>query len=227
MAVQVRGGSSLGSNINEVGVDGLVRGVNYGPDVGALGNRFRAATTSGAYAAIAAWNGTNGLLWALRNGTATATKLVLIERIKAVCLATVLPSVAQEFGISAFRTTAHTVQPAVGGAAVTLTTPQLKQRVSKVVPEAGIYFANSTTQLTVGTHTADTLPLEEATDFALAAGAAVPKNRVVLDLDMRDSPLVLAQNEGLLIVNTILQANSLATVLRVSAQWREVPDYGQ
>jgi hypothetical protein len=227
MSIQHRGGSALGSNIAEVGVDGLSRVVTYGPDIGSLGGRFRVFTKSGALAAIAANNGTNGLLWALRNGSATSTKLVLIERIRAVAQVSVLPSAAQEFGINIFRTTAHTVNPAAGGAAVAVTTPQTKLRVSSVVPEAAIYFANSTTQLTAGTHTLDTLAMDEETGHALVAGADIPKNRVVLDLDLRTSPLVLAVNEGLVIGNAVLEANSLAYSLAVACQWREVPSYGQ
>lgn len=226
MSVQLRGSSDLGSNTSEIGPDDLLRVAPYGPDVGSLGNRHIHTHQTGALTAIAAVTSSAGHLWAFRNGTVESGRLCLIERVRATLTGTVGASTAQEVGICLYRTTAHTVQP-TGGTAATLTTPQTKLRVSKAVPQATIYGEDTTGALTAGTYTMDTVPLAVETEWCLAAGAAVPIPKVVLDFDVRHSPLVLAADEGMLLANQILMANSFAAKLAVTVIWREVSSYGQ
>ena len=226
MSNQQRGTSTLGSTIAEVNTDGSRRVAAYGPDIGASGGRFRSYSRTTASTAIAAIDGTNGILWACRFTTATTGKLALVERLIITATSTVGPTVAQETGVQAFRATTFTAIP-TAGTALTLTTPNAKLRSSLAVPEMLITVENTTSELTAGTHTLDTLPLGAETAWHLAAGATVQMPTVKLDLDFRDSPLVLANNEGILAGPAVTQANSLAQVHRFTLVWREVLNYPQ
>lgn len=225
MSVQIRGSSSA-ANVAAIGADGNLQAVSLGPDIGSLGGRYRHLHQTGAITAIAAVTGSAGHLWTFRNASVESGRLCLIEKISARYVITVGATVAQETGLSLWRTTAHTVDP-TSGTAATLTTPQTKLRVSHPVPQATIYGENTTGSLTAGTYTMDTVPLACETVWQLASGATVPIPQVVMDVDFTDSPLVLAADEGLIVANHILQANSLAAKLRVMVQWREVSSYGQ
>lgn len=225
MSVQVRGQDSASANGTVAQVDSVnssLRVTQYGPG----GNRFLHSCKTGATTAIAALNGTNGIHWACRFTTATTGKLALVERIVAQYTTTVMPSTAQQTGVTLFRATAFTAMP-TAGTAQTLTTPNAKLRVSADVPEMLISCEDTTSEMTAGTHTLDSQPLAEETLWALVAGATVQFVHPRLDLDLTSSPLVLANNEGLLIGPSVTQANSLAQVLRVRIQWREVTSYGQ
>lgn len=228
MSQQQRGQdtASAAGYIQQIGSDGVARvSSGYGPDVGS-NNRFISYSKTTASTAIAVIDGTNGILWACRFAPATSTKLALVERLIIQATSTVGPSVAQETGVQVFRATAFTAIP-TSGTALTMTTPQTKLRVSKAVPEMLITVENTTSELTAGTHTLDSLPLHAVTEWHLAAGATVQMPKVVLDLDLRHSPLVIAANEGLLAGPAITQANSLAQVHRFTMIWREVDSFGQ
>lgn len=187
-------------------------------------NRFRITTVSGALTAITAYTTSAGHLLTFRNpAVAAGTKqpLVFIDRVQLQFQVTVQPSAQQDIGFSVRRTTAHTVNAAVGGGAVTTTTPQGKLDVLGGVPAATIYYANSTTVLTAGTYTPDTLPLGESHAYTLVAGAANPKEAATLDIDLRGNALILGADEGLVVANVVLMANSLAGILTTTIEWRE------
>ncbi len=197
-----------------------------GPDIGSAGGRYRCVTYSASLAATAAFTSSAGHLWAFRN--AHASQLSLIEKLKVSMVALVLPaSTHQEFGVIVHQTTAHTVQP-TGGAAVALTTPQLKMRTSQAVPTSTIYYEDSTGgALTAGTYTMKTQPLALESGWANVAGAAVPKPSVVLERNFENAPIVLAPDEGLLVSNFIALADSLSCRLIVEVEWREVAAFAQ
>lgn len=230
MSNQVRGRDASGSAgpIADVGYGGEQSVTLMGPALGATGGRYRHVATTGATTAIAALSnaGTNGIHWACRFAPASSTKLCLVEKIFAQYTSTVGPSTAQQTGVVLFRASAFTAIP-TSGTAATLTTPQTKLRTSEAVPELLISAEDTTSEMTAGTHTLDTVPLAALTRWHLAAGATVQMPNVDLDLDFTASPLVLAANEGLLLGPAVTQANSLAQVCRVMIQWREVLAYGQ
>lgn len=225
MSEQIRGqdGTSAGTTLN-VTSQGAGYVTSLGPDFGSVGGRYWCQTISGALTAIAAKTASAGHLLSFQNATATSTKLCLVHRIKVLFTPTVAATVAQQVGMGIYRTRPHTVQP-TGGAAVTLTTPQLKERTSTAVPEAAIYYANSTGALTAGTYTLDTQSIWDERDWNLASGAAVPFPKINFELDFKDRPMVIAQNEGFLVTNSVLMANSLAGNLVVGIEWSEVPSF--
>lgn len=218
--------SSAQGPIADVSSSGELHVVEYSPDIGSTGGRFWAQTMSGALTAIAAKTSSAGHLWSFQNATATSTKLCLIHRVKLAFFPTVAATGAQQVGFALWKTTAHTVQP-TSGAAVSAATPQLKQRTSLPAPEAAIYYANGTAALTAGTYTIDTQAVWDERDWNLASGAAVPFPVVKFELNFERRPIVRAQNEGLLITNSVLMANSLAGNLAVAVEWSEVPSYPQ
>ncbi len=209
--------SGLGAQISPSGALHISRR----EPLGTLGGRYRAVTESGILTAITAVTSSAGHLLAFRNPSGSG-KIVKIERLQLEFAPTVLPSTAQECGFKFMATTAHSVQPAAGGAAVTLTTPQLKKKTSYPVPTSQIYYANSTTVLTTGTYTQKTQPLGGTAMFLIIEGAAVVKPVITLDVDLRDDPQELAEDEGILLVNSILMANNLAGRLTTTIDWAEV-----
>lgn len=227
MSVQVRGytaidGTRLIADVDRGNALRVVRG--YGPGLGATGGRYRAVTISGALTAIAAVTASAGHLLGFRNPGTNA--LALVEKIKLKWTPTVLPSTAQEVGFAVYKCTACTASP-TGGATVSNVTPQLKLRTSHSVPTCVIHYANGTAALTAGTQTLNTQPLGEVHDFHIIAGAAVVKNNVELALDFSTNPLVLALNEGFIVANAVLMANSLAGTLVCDIEWRECDTFGQ
>ncbi len=222
-----RDSSSAAGYIQNVGYGGEASITPYGPDIGSSGGRFRSFSKTGASTAIAALDGTNGILWACRFAPVVSTKLALVERVIIEATTTVGASTAQQTGVSLFRATVFSAIP-TSGTALTLTSPQAKMRVSLADPEMLISVENTTSEMTAGTHTLDTLPLAERTEWQLAAAATVQNAKIVLDVNFGvDSPLVLAANEGLLAGPAVTQANSLAQVHRFTIIWREVASYGQ
>ena len=225
MAISIKD-PTYASRKAKVGPGGALLVHRVGADVDSDGGRYIHTHQTGALTAIAAVTSSAGHLWAFRNATSDTSRLCLIERVFATLTGTVGASTAQEVGLALYRTTSHTVQP-TGGTAATLTTPQTKLRTSHAVPQATIYGEDTTGALTAGTYTMDTVPLMVSTEWCLAASAAVPIPKVRLDLDLSLSPLVLAKDEGLLLANQILMANSFAAKLAVTVIWREVPGYQQ
>lgn len=188
----------------------------------AIIGRYRVVTRSGALTAIAAVTTTAGHLLSLRNPATSANPIrICIERVTCKLQLTVLPSVAQEFGISVFRTTSHTVNDSAAGAAVSLTTPQGKLKSASDAATAAIYFANGTAEVTGSTLTLDTLPMADERAWALVAGATIPINAATLDLDLRENPLDLGADEGIVVGNSVLMANSLAGRLVTAIEWSE------
>jgi len=232
MSQQIRGQDSASAQgtIAKVGADGNQNVTLYAPDFGSGGGRNIITTVSGVLTAIAAKTSSAGHLWALQNATATSTKLTLIHRVRARFCVTVAPasSHSQEIGFILSKTTAHTVQP-TGGAAVSMLSPEAKKRTSNAAPETAIYYANSTGALTAGTYTINTAPIadERAFIYEAASTPTVALGECVLDRDFGNSPLVLAQNEGLLIANAVLMANSIAGRLNIMVEWSEVSAYNQ
>ena len=229
MSQQIRGqdSASVAGTTAQVSSSGAVNTVTQGPDIGSVGSRNMVTTRSGVLATIAAVTASAGHLWALKNATATATKLILVHRLTVRFRPTVAATVAQQLGLCVFRATAFTTQHNTGGALVSFTTPQAKMRTSLPLTEATVYASDSTTAISGGTLTIDTLPLFEQRDWNLASGATVPFPLIDFTLDFKERPLVLAQNEGLVVANTVLFANSLAGPLNVTCEWSDVASYGQ
>lgn len=150
---------------------------------------------SGALTGVAA----NGPVFSLRNSSA---KMLLVRRIGIGFIATTGFTVAQklDFGLSFAR--GFTVSDS-GGTAIAFTGSNGKHRTSLGTATSLDARIATTAALTAGTRTLDVNALSMIGGYAAAtAGVAIPPALSNLfSHDTGDYPLVLAQNEGLVITN--------------------------
>ncbi len=162
---------------------------------------YRQSFVSGAVTTIAAGTASAGHIFALRN--ATASRFVRIRTFEAEFLLTTAFGAAQEVGFDAFiarsYSAAHT-----GGTALTLTgtTGKKDSRYDNAFSILTGRIA-STAALTAGTHTLDTNPFAQGSIYASAIGAQM-QGRFYDFSYMEPGGLVIAQNEGIVVRNTVL-----------------------
>lgn len=137
---------------------------------------------------------------------------VLVRRAGVGFVTTTAFTAAQmvSFGLSAAR--AFTVSDS-GGTAIALTGNNAKHRTSLVTPTSLDCRIATTGALTAGTRTVDANALGIQAGWSGAAGATIaPALNNLLSHDTGDYPVVLAQNEGLLVVNqTAMGAGGVGT----------------
>jgi hypothetical protein len=192
---------------------------------------FRIAAVSGLLTGVAAGTSTAGHLFAMRwapaAGGATSRQIAVISRLRARMVTIAGFTAAQEVGIdlSVLRTytAAHT-----GGTAQDLTGNNQKKRSvmqSSIVADMRI---GTTGALTAGTHTFDAQPIAQSVYAELAAAATVAKGAVELFMSTEDldrHPLILANNEGICIRNTIAMGAGGTARLVVELEWLELERY--
>jgi hypothetical protein len=220
MAIQIQGNGGV---IAEV--DGTtfraVRTVPKPVEYGAFGH-YRVAATVGLLATQAA----NGTLFSFRWGDASrfavVTKLRLSVLQTAAATATIMPS------FQAFIARSFTVSDSAG-TAVTLTGNNMKKRTSMGTSlVTDIRFSAATAGLTAGTRTLDASPvLLMPTQQAITTPNAT-LYQVELDVGVGDGnhPIVLAQNEGLIVQGPTVIFGAAGTAnLVVDMSWAEVAAY--
>lgn len=171
-----------------------------------------------------AGSATNGHIWALRFVAAAADKrrFAVIQRLRARLFTITGYTAAQEVQMALFRLTGYTAAH-TGGSAVT---PSKKRTSAPTSLMTGRMA--STGQLTAGTQTLDTDPIRSASYAELAAAATVPKGMVEIFMsteDLAEHPIVLANNEGLLLRSEIAQGAGGTGRLSVEVDWLEVERY--
>lgn len=219
MSIQIQGNSGI---IAEV--DGTTfraqRVVNKPIEYGALGH-YRLATTVSLLASQAA----NGTLFSFRWGDATRLCIPLYIRLECIqttaATATLMPSfevlVARGFSISDST-----------GAAITLTGNNMKKRSSMGTSlVTDIRKSTAAAGLTAGTRTLDS---EAIVQMSTQQTATTPNQQVYSkEIDFTNSgdhPLVLAQNEGLIIRGPSIAFGAAGTAnLLVDIAWAEVATY--
>lgn len=182
---------------------------------------MRIAEKTGACTGIAA----DGSIFQFRN--AHASLHCLIRRIEVAHLVTTGYTAAQEVGYYVKRGTAWSVAP-TGGTALTLTSPfgKLDTGTAGTILTAGDVRIATTAALTDGTVTLDTHLLGSDATWALAAtaGAAIGWNPITFDdsaMDNRYKGLLLKNNEGFVIKNTIAQGAAGVGRWYVNVVWDE------
>lgn len=193
-----------------------------------LHGEFRLAVPSGALTAVAAGTTTTGHVFSLRNPDATK-KLQLRYLAVDFCLTTAFTA-AQNMGFDAIVARSYTVAH-TGGTAIDLgsTLPnsgKLRTNQATSAITAGLARIGGAGALTAGTHTLDANPFAQAQKFMSAVGVQLS---AVL-FDARDdgggslvrSPLELAQNEGIVLRNTVLMGATGVGTLIVTAEWDEI-----
>ena len=220
MSIQIQGN---GGTVAEV--DGTtfraVRTVPKPIEYGALGH-YRVAATVGLLATQAA----NGTLFSFRWGDATRfaviTKLRLSIMQTTAATATIMPNfnvfVARGFSVSDSA-----------GTAVTLTGNNMKKRTSMGTSlVTDIRYSAATAGLTVGTRTLDAQPILVMPTQQTITTPNATLYQVELDVGVGDGnhPIVLAQNEGIIIQGPSVVFGAAGTAnLVVDMSWAEVTAY--
>ncbi len=163
---------------------------------------------SGALAATAA----NAPVFSLRNISA---KLIMVRRIGIGLIATTGFTAAQKVDAALIVARGFTVSDS-GGTAIGFTGSNAKHRTALNTPASLDCRISTTAALTAGTRTLDVNALAQLGNYAQAAAAGVVIAPALSNLfahDTGDYPLVLSQNEGLVItLPTALGAGGVANL---------------
>jgi len=185
---------------------------------------YRLSAISGLITTVAAATATAGHLFAFRNTSAT----LIIPTFLSVKWRTITGfTAAQEVGFDVVIARGYTASH-TGGTAISTASNGLKKRTNDPTSVLGDARIATTGALTAGTHTLDAQPMLQEAFADLAAAATVPKARADSVWDMtngQDSLLVLAQNEGLVIRNSILMGTAGTARLIVDMSWIEATAY--
>jgi hypothetical protein len=224
MAVQVKGNSGT---VGEIEANSRAqRTTVLGPDIGSNGS-YRLSAQTGLITGIAAATATAGFIFSFR--WTNAAKLALIERIRAQWITVAGFTAAQEVGLDIIQARNFSASSS-GGTAVTITGDSMKKRSAHGTTNVGDIRISTTGALTAGTLTLDGNAIAHGGFAELAAGAAVPKGRFETEFDSRRdgvSPLILAQNQGLIVRNLILMGAGGTARVNIEMDWREVDSYAQ
>ncbi len=171
---------------------------------------------SGALTGVAA----AGPIFTLRN---IGSNLLVVRRVTIGYVTTTAFTAAQGLAYQAFVARGFTASDS-GGTAIVITGNQNKMRTSLATPTNLDMRIASTGALTAGTRTLDTVALGIVGGGSSAVGASLsPQN--LLQHDAGDYPLVLANNEGLVIANTILMGAAGVIQLHVNVEFAEMSSY--
>lgn len=190
---------------------------------------YRVAAASGLLTTVAAATGTAGHIFAMRwaPGTATPTQFCIVTRFRARWVTVAGFTGAQEVGMDLIIARSFSASY-TGGTAMTLTTPSNQKRTSFPGSQMADMRIGTTGALTAGTQTLDSQPIAQCSFSELAAGAAVPKGFMEINLDTQDLdryPVVLAPNEGLVLRNDILMGGGGTARVIVEVDWLELERY--
>ncbi len=152
----------------------------------------------GAQAAALATTAANAPVFSFRN---ISPKLILVRRVGVGMIATTGFTAAQKVDAALFVARAFTASDS-GGTAIAFAGSNAKHRTALNTPASLDCRIGSTGALTAGTRTLDANALCQTGSWALAAtaGAVIaPSLSNLFAHDTGDYPLVLAQNEGLVV----------------------------
>lgn len=160
------------------------------------GNHYRMFSASGATTALSAL----APIFSFRN---ISTNTIAIQNISIAATCTTGFTTAQRVGALVYIARNWTSSD-TAGATIALTGNTNKLRTSQTTLTSADMRIATTTALTAGTRTLDTTPIDGIYGYAPAtAGIAIASNNVYQQVTT-GHPIVLAQNEGIVIVNARL-----------------------
>lgn len=172
----------------------------------------------------------NSRLFELRN--AHASNLIVILHIRIQWVQTAAHTAAIEDSIDAYRLTSFSVTSTTN--TVTPVASKLRTSYGTIDTAAtlirGVTVAGAAAGMTGATLTKDTAPLFQLPMWLLAAvptaGPTVhTEYHYSPDVGDGEAPLVLAQNEGLLIENRVLLGAAAGSSVYIDVEWAEVTAY--
>jgi len=161
-----------------------------------------------------------GPVFALRN---IGSNLLTVKRVSVGFVTTTAFTTAQALAYQLFFARGFTASD-TGGTAIAITANQNKNRTSLATPTSLDCRIGSTGAITAGTRTLDTVALGIAGGSSTAVGTSMPPTNL-FSHDAGDYPIVLAQNEGLVITNNIVMGVAGVINLHVNVEFAEMSSY--
>lgn len=189
------------------------------------GSAYVDGNYTGLVTGVAGGSATAGHLWVCRYTTTPATdarRFAVIQRLRIRSFTIAGYTGAQEVLLAVFKLTAYTAAH-TGGTAIT----PVKKSEAYAAPLMTIRIAD-TGALTAGTQTLSDGVIRSGAFSELAAGAAVPKGAIDILLSTEDlirDPLILGNNEGLVLRNEIAMGAGGTARICVEMDWRETAFY--
>lgn len=196
------------------------------PNIGSNG-AYRLCEVTGLLTGVAAGTASAGHIFAAR--WSNASKLALVTHFRARWFTIAGFTAAQEVGLDLMITRSYTANHS-GGTAITLTNNSMKKRSAHGSCNFADMRISQTGALTNGTHTIDTHKIAYGGFSELAAGAAVPKGFFDLQFgedDPNGYPIVLSQDMGLILRNSILMGAGGTARVAIEMGWLEVDSIPQ
>lgn len=212
-----------------INLDGASKVTPYHPYLGSNG-AYRLAASTGLLTVVAAATATAGHIFAFR--WSNASKLCLITNIRARWITVAGFTAGQEVGLDIIQARVYGSSHS-GGTALTLTGDSFKKR-SSVVGGHGTTNVGDIRISTTGALTAVGSPALDGNAIAaggfseLAAAATVPKGFFEVQWGINDHahhPIVLGQNQGFIVRNSILMGAGGTARVTVEVDWLEVDSY--
>lgn len=206
------------SSLNSAEVDALSKNLRVGLYPVNVAGWFSVGAKSGLVTGVAA----NGVLFSLRN---ISGQLLMIRRIGLGFVTTTAFTAAQLLDWSLFIARNFTSSDS-GGTAIALTGNNAKHRTSLASPTSIDMRIATTGALTAGTRTLDANAKSQLSMWSGAQGAGItPGQDNLFSHTPGDHPIILQQNEGLVIANNTLMGAAGVGNLYVNLEFAETASY--
>lgn len=188
------------------------------------GGHYRCATRTRLVNTQAA----NSRLFEMRNPSATLLLVLLKLHIQWFTLATDLHTATIEDSLDVYKATSFSVVDPTGSPVTPLTTKARTSDPSSIAEVRANALAGLAAGITGGTLTMEASPYTQLGKALLAAPVATavppPKDELILIPELGDGqhPLVLAQNEGIVVANRVVLGAAAGSSVLIAAQWAEV-----
>lgn len=173
--------------------------------------------TSGALTGVAA----AGPVFSLRN---TGTNLLKVRRLQVgFVTTTAFTTCTQGLAYNLLFATGFTVSDSGGTALYTAGQNKHRQSFTNITSAPDVRIS-TTAAITAGTRTLNTIAMGVAGGTSAAVGDSMPITSL-LSHDAGDYPIILAQNEGLVVTNAIAMGAAGVIALHVNIEFAEVASY--
>ena len=219
MAIIQTAAASSGSAV----VDPTFQAIRFSERPPEILGAYQLAATSGSLTTVAA----GGPVFSFRWNPSTTTNLCMIRRVEISFATTTAFTAAQSLQYSMTIARSFTVNDSAGTSLSLAQANTGKMRTtmpsSAFTSSGNIQIAN-TGALTAGTRTLDSYPMSYA---SIAGPAATPIPTAfpltpIYQHQSGDYPLILANNEGFIITNTIVMGAAGVGLLTVAVEWMEL-----
>lgn len=211
---------SAGTNKAQIQGNGALRVICTPDNPGTLG-WYAIAQETGNLSGIAA----NATVWSMRYG---GGNLALIKRVTAYLILTTTFTTNQELNFALFLARSFTASDS-GGTAATLTGNNCKLRTSYATTGMSDIRISNATALTAGTRTPDSAPISAMGGWTFSVGGSqitiAQRKSILFDHGAAGHPIILAQNEGIIIENGIAMGAAGVVKFAIDVEWAEVSAY--